>query len=220
LVILQIFPVHTALGDDVAAAIVAAGAAGGGIVQLGAGTFEMGSASLAMPHNVQLVGISANTSVLRWSRTAQGSLIHNGVNCTRYLLAKLRIEVMAAQGSNFVIDITGHGGTKVRDVTVWMPHSLVTSATVIHTHSAGGFEVTGCHLTHDNEACQPGYPHATIFFFDVGTDGGLVANNTGFARCTSFVGYSASGVLLEDNVFTELPYGPHSQAGSRGRVCH
>ena len=71
---------------------------------------------------------------------------------------------------------------------------------VVHTHSASGFEVTGCTLTHDNQACKPGYPHASIFFFDIGTESGLVSNNTGFARCTSFVGYSASGVLLEDNV--------------------
>ena len=59
-------------------------------------------------------------------------------------------------------------------------------------------------------------PYASIFFFDVGTESGLVTNNTGYARCTSFVGYSASGVLLEANHFTELPYGPHSQAGGNG----
>ena len=57
---------------------------------------------------------------------------------------------------------------------------------------------------------------ASIFFFDIGTEAGLVANNTGYARCTSFVGYSASGVVLEDNTFFELPYTPGSQAGGNG----
>ena len=213
----RLFHVHASgKGSDVVTAVAAAGAAGGGIVQLSAGTFDMGGASLAMPRNVQLVGAAANASILRWSKTATTSLISNGINCTRYMLAKLRVEVMAAQGGNFVIDITGHGGTKITDITVWMPHSLATSATVVHTHSASGFEVTGCTLTHDNEACQPGYPHASIFFFDVGTESGLVSNNTGFARCTAFVGYSASGILLEGNHFTELPYGPHSKPGGNG----
>ena len=178
---------------DILAAVDAAGAAGGGVVQLAAGTYDMGGASIGMPDNVQLVGISAHASVLRWSQTANASLVHNAVNCTRYLLEKLRLEVMAAQGSQFVIDITGDGGTKIRDTTVWMPHSLATSATVVHTHSCSGFEVTGCNLTHDNSRCEPGYPHASIFFFDIGTETGLVQKNTGFARCTSFVGYSASG---------------------------
>ena len=219
----QLFPVHVAApgavgnGSHVLAAVAAAGAAGGGIVQLSADTYEMGGASLAMPHNVQLVGMGGDVSVLRWSKTAAASLFANAVNCSRYALAKLRVEVTAAQNV-VVIDITGHGGTIIKDTTVWMPHSLATSATVVHTHSASGFEVSDCTLTHDNEACKPGYPHATIFFFDVGTEGGLVSNNTGFARCTSFVGYSASGVLLEDNHFTELPYGPgsHTQPGGNG----
>lgn len=185
-------------------------------MQLGAGTYDMGGASLAMPDSVQLVGISEHASVLRWSQAANTSLVHNDVNCTRFSLEKLRIEVTAAQGSQFVIDIAGHGGTKVRNTTVWMPNSLATSASVVHTHSASGFEVSNCNLTHDNEACKPGYPHASIFFFDAGTETGLVQHNTGFARCTSFVGFSASGVMLEDNIFTELPYGKHSQAGGNG----
>lgn len=63
---------------------------------------------------------------------------------------------------------------------------------------------------------MPGYPKGTVFFFDIGTAGGLVANNTAYARCTTFVGYSASGVLLEDNHFSELPYGPHSLAAGNG----
>eukprot|EP01046_Picozoa_sp_COSAG06_P057327 COSAG06_NODE_11143_length_1559_cov_1.010959_1_plen_78_part_10 len=78
-----------------------------------------------------------------------------------------------------------------------MPPTLATASNVIHTHAASGYEVTNCNLTHYSKSCKPGYPHASIFFFDVGTEAGLVANNTGYARCTSFVGYSASGVVLE-----------------------
>ena len=97
-----------------------------------------------------------------------------------------------------------------------MPHTLATASNVIHTHATSGYEVTNCNLTHYSTACKPGYPHASIFFFDIGTEAGLVANNTGYARCTSFVGYSASGVVLEDNTFFELPYTPGSQAGGNG----
>ena len=56
-------------------------------------------------------------------------------------------------------------------------------------------------IRHDNENCSPGYPHASALFFDVGTDSGLVSHNVFTTRCTAFVGYSASGVLLEDNSF-------------------
>ena len=201
-------------GSDVAAAVAAAGAAGGGVVELGAGTYDMAGQPLPMPQNVRLRGKPGSTSVLRWSQAATGPLISNGVNCSRYLLSGVRIELTAAQASP-VIDISGHG-VIVRGVTVWMPHTLPSSANVVHTHGATGFEVSGCNLTHDNAQCTPGYPHASVFFFDIGTDSGLVTNNTAFARCTSFVGYSASGVLLENNTFTELPYTPHSQAAGNG----
>ena len=50
-----------------------------------------------------------------------------------------------------------------------MPHTLATASNVIHTHATSGYEVTNCNLTHYSTACKPGYPHASIFFFDIGT---------------------------------------------------
>ena len=65
---------------------------------------------------------------------------------------------MAAAQTGFVIDITGHGGTRMRNVEVWMPHNLATASSVVHMHAASGYEITGCNLTHYSAACKPGYP--------------------------------------------------------------
>ena len=58
---------------------------------------------------------------------------------SRYFLRDLKIEVAAAQ-SDFVVDITGHGGTKLRNVEVWMPDTLATASNVVHTHAASGYD--------------------------------------------------------------------------------
>ena len=39
-----------------------------------------------------------------------------------------------------------------------------------------------------------------------GTDGGLVTNNTFQMGCCAFCGYSANGVILEDNTFLDFPW--------------
>ena len=96
--------------------------------------------------------------------------------------------------------MSGHG-VEVEHIEIFMPHSIASSSTCIHTHSASGFSITGNLIRHDNENCSPGYPHGSALFFDVGTNSGLVSNNAFSTRCTAFVGYSASGVLLEDNSF-------------------
>ncbi len=205
----KVFPVAASgSGSDVVAAVAAAGAAGGGQVTLSGGTYTMGATPLVIPSNVQIRGTSS--SALRWNQTVKGNLISNAVrsdgsidSSARFFLRDLQIEVTAAQ-TNYVVDITGHGGTTLRNVKVSMPHTLATASNVIHIHAASSYEVTNCNLTHYSTACKPGYPHASIFFFDIGTEAGLVANNTGYARCTSFVGYSASGVVLEVGVFLLL----------------
>ena len=87
---------------------------------------------------------------MRWTDLVNSSsLVSNGVNCRRYQLRHLKIEVMAAQ-SGSVIDITEHGGTEIQAVTVWMPHTLASSGTVVHTHAASGFAIIGCNFTHAN----------------------------------------------------------------------
>ena len=111
-------------GSDVVAAVAAAGAAGGGQVTLGAGTYAMGATALAVPSNVQIRGSSGSASTLRWDQTVKGNLISNAArsdgsvdSSARFLLRDLKIEVASAQ-TGCVVDITGHGGTTLRNVEV------------------------------------------------------------------------------------------------------
>eukprot|EP01048_Picozoa_sp_COSAG05_P009785 COSAG05_NODE_824_length_7108_cov_616.375375_5_plen_862_part_00 len=123
----------------------------------------------------------------------------------RFLLAQLTIIVGAPNGAA-VVDIGGHG-VVVRGLNVRMKHSLSGSTSVFRTHGTA-FEITGCNATHDNAMCKsPGYPNDCLLFFESGTDGGLVAHNSFHMGCCAFAGYAASGVLLEDNNFTDLANG-------------
>ena len=106
-------------GSDVLATVAAAGAAGGGQVTLGLGTFNMGASPLVIPSNVQIRGSSSSgsgSSTLRWNQTVKGNLISNAANSdgtadssARFFLRDLKIVVAAAQ-TTYVVDITGHGG--------------------------------------------------------------------------------------------------------------
>ena len=118
---------------------------------------------------------------------------------------ELRVRAYQAPNSAAVVGIGGHG-VAVRGVTVKMSHSLSFSASIFQTHGTA-FEISGCDATHDNANCKPGYPGDCLLFFASGTDGGLVANNTFHMGCCAFCGYAASGVLLEDNHFTDLMRG-------------
>jgi hypothetical protein len=122
----------------------------------------------------------------------------------RYMLENFTIVVGAANGG-YVVDIGGTG-VVVRGITVKMDHSLPGSASVFHTHGKA-FSITGCNATHDNAKCTgPGYPRDCLLFFDSGTEGGYVAHNHFQMGCCAFEGYSASGVLLEDNMMSDLPW--------------
>jgi hypothetical protein len=209
------FPV--AVGESVAAAVAAAGAAGGGVVALAAGVHEMRGASLALPHDVTLrgagvsAGAGAPSSTLRWSENTTTPLIVNtngsAAAAERYALRDVTI-VVAAQSIDYVIDIGGHG-VEVSGVTV--THSVAGGvagmASVVHT-SGTGFSLTGCDMMHDQRSCtNPGYPRNCLLHFTAGTDAGRVAGNTFKMGCCAFCGYSASGVLLENNTFVDMPTG-------------
>ena len=122
----------------------------------------------------------------------------------RYRVANLHVAV-AAPTKSYVFDVGG-SGVDITNVTVTMPHTLSGSASVFHT-TGTAFSITGCNATHDNTACSaPGYPRDCLLFFDKGTDSGNVRGNNFQMGCCAFEGYSASGVLLEDNNFTDLPW--------------
>ncbi len=122
----------------------------------------------------------------------------------RYRVANLRVAVTAPTRS-YVFDVGGRG-VDITNVTVTMPHTLSGSASVFHT-TGTAFSITYCNVTHDNTACSaPGYPRDCLLFFDKGTDSGDVRHNSFQMGCCAFEGYSASGVLLEDNNFTDLPW--------------
>jgi hypothetical protein len=191
----------------IVAAITAASAAGGGVVLLPGGTIDLGSTSLALGDGVALVGVLGQT-VLRWSQPTDQALIAAASSQSaangRYGIHNLTLDVAAATKS-FVLDIGGHG-VRIDGVTVNMPHSLTSAASVIHTHGTG-FSITNSNMTHDQLTCtSPGYPRDCLLFFDAGTDNGLVAHNDFQMGCCAFEGYSASGVILEDNRFTDLPW--------------
>lgn len=80
------FPVPA--GGDVAAAVAAANKAGGGVIVLAPGLFEMGNLSLQLGDNVQLVGAPTTgpQSVLHWSKPTHEALISNMIPA-----AKMRV---------------------------------------------------------------------------------------------------------------------------------
>ena len=218
------FPVIA--GGDIAAAVAAANTAGGGVVALGPGVFELGNSSLQLGNNVQLIGAgttgSGNTStVLHWNlpttlplfSNLQVSNILSGETLPvlpvpgrpgRYLLENFAV-IVGASNEGYVVDIAGTG-VVVRGIKVEMNHNLTGSASIFHTHGTA-FSITGCNATHDNINCTTSsYPQDCLLFFDEGTDGGYIANNDFQMGCCAFEGYAASGILLEDNRMTDLPW--------------
>ena len=87
---------------DVTAAVAAAGAAGGGVVMLGRGVYEMHNSSLQLPHNVKLVGVSAAATTLQWSQPTIAPMFANAgagemtrAAATRYGVFDLTVAVTA-----------------------------------------------------------------------------------------------------------------------------
>ena len=64
-------------GGNISAAINAANAAGGGLVELSAGVYQMQAASLGLADGVQIVGASDGRSVLQWGQPTSGPLFAN-----------------------------------------------------------------------------------------------------------------------------------------------
>ena len=67
----RVFPVSKSAG--ISAALAAAAAAGGGVVTLAPGRYDLGGASLALAHNVQLVG--AGEAELAWTKPTHAPLV-------------------------------------------------------------------------------------------------------------------------------------------------
>ena len=69
------FPVP--VGGNISAAVAAANAAGGGVVALSKGVYEMEATSLGLADGVQLVGASDGPSVLQWGQPTSDPLFAN-----------------------------------------------------------------------------------------------------------------------------------------------
>lgn len=65
------------VAGNISAAVVAANAAGGGLVTLSPGVYQMGSTSLGLADGVQLVGASVGESVLQWGQPTSAPLFAN-----------------------------------------------------------------------------------------------------------------------------------------------
>jgi hypothetical protein len=169
-----VFPVPAGAGGDaVVAAVAKAGAAGGGVVMVPAGSYDMGNVSVHLGDGVQLVGTRSahgGTSLLtelRWTQPTTAPLLMNaptsgaagvgaggGAAGSRYKVQDLAITV-AAPSKSYVLDIAGHG-VEVSGVKVAMDHSLTSAASVVHTHGTG-FSIVRSNITHDQLTCtSPG----------------------------------------------------------------
>eukprot|EP00040_Diaphanoeca_grandis_P027345 m.155549 g.155549 ORF g.155549 m.155549 type:complete len:802 (-) comp30939_c1_seq10:63-2468(-) len=215
------FPV--AVGEDVAKAIAAAGAAGGGVVLLAAGKHSL-SDVLQLTDGVQLVGASTSGTSLPSSSSVSSLAIlsfaspllapklpfislSNSSTSWRYAIRNVVIDIQVPSPS-YVIDVGGHG-VEINHVTVTMPtqtgKQLSSIGSVVHTHGTA-FSITNSTFTHAQETCtSPGYPRDCLLFFDFGTNNGLVQNNTFNMGCCAFEGYSSNGVIVDSNTFVDMP---------------
>ena len=203
----QVFPVPS--GGNVTAAVASANAAGGGIMRLEAGEFDLGSSSLSLAHNVQLIGSSeAGGSVLRRTQPAAAPLIgHATGGATRYALRNVHLSIEAA-GWPYIINVAGHG-VQLDGVVVRCDQTRPTcGASLVHIVGTG-WALTGCNMTGNtgpsNTCTDPGYPYNSLLFFDAGTEGGIVANSSFAMGCGAFASRAAKGLIMWNNSFTDLP---------------
>ena len=108
---------HVSAGSAVTAitdALAVAAAAGGGVVTLATGTWDMKNTSLRLAHNVQLAGpaVAPTAALLHWTEPTTSSLFLNAnldaSAKTRYAVRDLSIYIGAAS-AGYVLDIGGHG---------------------------------------------------------------------------------------------------------------
>lgn len=83
------------VGGNISAALAAANAAGGGLVTLSTGVYQMGATSIELGDGVQLVGSADGPSVLRW-----------GQPTSKPLLANLRIGGTHSQPMNETLEVS------------------------------------------------------------------------------------------------------------------
>lgn len=204
----QVFPVSA--GGNITAAVASANAAGG-IVQLGAGDFDLGSSSLFLAHNVQLIGShEAGGSVLRRTQPASAPLVgHAAGGATRYALRNVQLSIEAASPRPvYIINVAGHG-VRLDGVVVRCDQTKPTcGASLVHT-TGTGWAMTDCNMTGNtgpsNACTNPGYPFNSLLFFDAGTESGIVANSSFAMGCGAFASRAAKGLVISNNSFTDLP---------------
>ena len=178
--------------------------AGGGVVSLPPGVFDIQQDTfLTLPSRTSLLGAGASSSTLRWLSNSGAGALNPAIICpgsARAANFSILITSPIASGVHF----SGGSGCEVEglNVTIDVPIDSRPVGAAFAADGAAGWRVTDSSFLQRGN-CSLSWPHNTVYTVWASRDG-LFANNTMYCYCQGHSTDSSQRIVFDNNTVVAL----------------